>query len=69
MKVEKWGDDFAIGLPAGIAEFLRLEDGADVDIRISGLDTFDIEKRADRSGRSVRVTCYVHRRHPGAARA
>jgi hypothetical protein len=43
--------------------------GDEVDIRVSGPDTFDIEKYGGCSGRSVRVACRVHRRHPGAARA
>jgi antitoxin MazE len=44
MKVEKWGDDLAIRLPAEIVEFLDLEEGDEVDIRVSGPDTFDIER-------------------------
>jgi antitoxin component of MazEF toxin-antitoxin module len=65
MKVEKWDDDLAIRLPAEVVELLDVKEGDEVDIRVSGPDTFDIEKRGDCSGRSVRVP----RRHPGAARA
>ena len=69
MKVEKWGDDLAIRLPAEVVEFLDLKEGDEFDIRISGPDTFDIEKHGDCSGRGVRVACRTHQRHPGAARA
>jgi antitoxin component of MazEF toxin-antitoxin module len=68
MKVEKWGDDVANRSPAEIVELLDLKEGDEVDIRVSGPDTFDIEKYEGCSGRSVRVACRVHRRHPGAAR-
>jgi antitoxin MazE len=44
MKVEKWGDDLAIRLPTEIVERLDLKDGDEVDIRVSGPDTFDIER-------------------------
>jgi len=44
MKVEKWGDDLAIRLPAEIVEALDLKEGDEVDIRVSGPDTFDIER-------------------------
>jgi antitoxin MazE len=44
MKVEKWGDDIAIRLPPEIVERLDLKEGDEVDIRVSGPDTFDIER-------------------------
>ena len=44
MKVETWGDDLAKRLPAEIVEFLDLKEGDEVDIRVSGPDTFDIER-------------------------
>ena len=44
MKVENWGDDLAIRLPAEIVELLDLKEGDEVDIRVSGPDTFDIER-------------------------
>jgi antitoxin MazE len=43
MKVEKRGDDLAIQPPAEIVELLNLKEGDEVDIRVSGPDTFDIE--------------------------
>ena len=42
MKVEKWGDELAIRLSDEVVEFLRLEDGDEVNIRVSGADTFEI---------------------------
>ena len=45
MKVERWGDALAIRLPAEIVDLLDLKEGDEVDIRLSGPDTFDIECR------------------------
>jgi antitoxin MazE len=44
MKVEKWDNELAIRLSDEVIELLRLEDGDEVDIRVSGTDTFDIER-------------------------
>jgi antitoxin MazE len=44
MKVEKWGNELAIRLSAEVLEFMGLKEGDDVDIRIAGTDTFDIER-------------------------
>jgi antitoxin MazE len=44
MKVEKWGYDLAIRLSAEVVEVLGLKDGDEVDIRVTGTDTFDIER-------------------------
>jgi antitoxin MazE len=44
MKVEKRDDDLAIRLSAEIVELLGLKEGDEVDVRVSGPDTFDIER-------------------------
>ena len=44
MKVEKWDDDLAIRLPAEVVELLDLKEGDEVDIWLSGPDTFDIAR-------------------------
>jgi antitoxin MazE len=44
MKVEKWGDDLAIRLPAEIVELLDIKEGDEVDVQVSGPDTFDVER-------------------------
>jgi len=36
MKVEKWGDDLAIRLPADVVEALGLHEGAEIEIRAVG---------------------------------
>jgi antitoxin MazE len=68
MKVEKCGDDLAIRLSAEVVNLLDLEEGDEVDIRVSGPDTLDIEKRGGAFGQRMRITCRIQR-HPGAARA
>jgi antitoxin component of MazEF toxin-antitoxin module len=42
MKVEKWDDELAIRLSAEVVAFMGLQEGDEVDIRVSGPDTFDI---------------------------
>jgi antitoxin MazE len=55
MKVETWGDDLAIRLPAEIVALLDLEEGDKVDIRVSGPDTFDIERTRGTERMAVRL--------------
>ena len=61
MKVEKWGDDLAIRLSAEIVEFLDLKEGDEVEVRVSGPDTFDIERTRGTERRFVRLGS--HKRH------
>jgi len=43
MQVSKWGNSLAIRLPAVIVEALNLKEGDEIDIRIAGTRTFDVE--------------------------
>jgi antitoxin MazE len=61
MKVEKWGDDLAIRLPAEVVEIMGLQEGDDIDIRVSGADTFEIERTQGTERRIVRLRS--HKRH------
>ena len=47
MRVAKWGNSLAIRLPARVVEALELKEGDDVEVRISGSRTFNIDR--DRS--------------------
>ena len=44
MKVEKWDNELAIRLSAEVLEIMGLKEGDDIDIRIAGPDSFDIER-------------------------
>ena len=44
MQVAKWGNSLAIRLPAIVVEALDLKAGDQVDIRIAGDRTFEVEK-------------------------
>lgn len=43
MQVSKWGNSLAIRLPAVIVEALKLKEGDEIDIRVAGTRTFDVE--------------------------
>jgi antitoxin MazE len=55
MEVEKWGDDLAIRLSAEIVELLDLKDGDEVDIRVSGPETFAIVRSQGNERMVVRL--------------
>jgi len=45
MQVSKWGNSLAIRLPAGVVEALELKEGDDIEVRVAGSRTFDVEKK------------------------
>jgi antitoxin MazE len=47
MRVSKWGNSLAIRLPAGVVQALELKEGDEVEVRLAGARTFDIDR--DRS--------------------
>ena len=48
MQVAKWGNSLAIRLPAAVVEALELKEGDDIEIRVAGERTFDVERNKDR---------------------
>jgi antitoxin MazE len=44
MKVAKWGNSLAIRLPAAIVDIMDLKEGDDIDIRVAGTDTLEVER-------------------------
>lgn len=48
MQVAKWGNSLAVRLPATVVEALDLKEGDDIQIRVAGDRTFDIERDMDR---------------------
>ena len=43
MQVARWGNSLAIRIPAAVAEALKLKEGDDVDVRVAGDRTFDVD--------------------------
>jgi antitoxin MazE len=48
VQVVKWGDSLAVRLPAAVVDALELREGDEIEIRISGERTFDIERNQRR---------------------
>jgi antitoxin MazE len=51
MRVAKWGNSLAIRLPAVVVEALELKEGDEVEVRLAGTRTFDLDrdKRRERA--------------------
>jgi antitoxin MazE len=47
MRVFKWGNSFAIRLPAAVVEALELRDGDDIEVRIAESHVFEVAKKPD----------------------
>ena len=44
MRVSKWGNSLAIRLPAVVVEALELKEGDEVEVRLAGTRTFDVDR-------------------------
>ena len=55
MRVSKWGNSLAIRLPASVVEALELKDGDQVDVRVAGTRTFDLDRNKDRERALARL--------------
>jgi antitoxin MazE len=51
MRVAKWGNSLAIRIPAVIVEALELKEGDEVEVRLAGTRTLDVDrdKRRERA--------------------
>lgn len=47
MQVAKWGNSLAVRLPAAVVEALKLREGDDVEIHITGERTFELDRKPD----------------------
>jgi antitoxin MazE len=45
MKVCKWGNSLAIRLPASVVKALELKQGDDIEVRVAGSRTLEVEKK------------------------
>ena len=55
MQVSKWGNSLAIRLPAAVVEALDLKEGDEIEVRIAGERTFDIERDRSRERAIERI--------------
>ena len=44
MQVSKWGNSFAVRLPAAVVEALELKEGDDIEIHVVGARAFEVSK-------------------------
>jgi len=43
--VSKWGNSLAVRIPAVVVEALKLQEGDDIEIRVVGARSFEIDRR------------------------
>lgn len=55
MRVSKWGNSLAIRIPAAVVEALELKEGDEVEVRVAGARTFDIERDRSRERAMERI--------------
>jgi antitoxin MazE len=54
MQVSKWGNSLAIRLPAAVVEALDLKEGDQIEVRVAGKRTFEIDR--DRAAENAMET-------------
>jgi len=45
MQVAKWGNSLAVRLPAAVVEALKLREGDDVEIHVTGARSFEMDRK------------------------
>ena len=58
MQVSKWGNSLAIRIPALVVEALDLKEGDEVEIRIAGDRTFDLDRNRSRERALARIRAF-----------
>jgi antitoxin MazE len=58
MKVAKWGNSLAIRLPAPVVDIMALKEGDDIDVRIAGTRTIEVERSKGLEEMIVRLQKY-----------
>lgn len=49
MRIAKWGNSFAVRLPASVVKALDLKKGDEVEIRVAGAREFAVARKPDRA--------------------
>jgi antitoxin MazE len=57
MRVSKWGNSLAIRIPAEVVEALELREGDEVEVRVAGTRSFDVDRdrRRERAMERIRT--------------
>ena len=55
MRVAKWGNSLAIRLPAVVVEALELKEGDEVEVRLAGPRSFDLDRDKSRERALARL--------------
>ena len=55
MRVSKWGNSLAIRVPAAVVEALELKAGDEVEVRLAGPRTFDVDRDRSRERALARI--------------
>jgi antitoxin MazE len=55
MRVAKWGNSLAIRIPAEVAEALELKEGDQVEVRLAGARTFEVDRDRRRERAMERI--------------
>jgi antitoxin MazE len=58
MQVAKWGNSLAIRLPAAVVEILGLKEGDQIDVRVAGDATFEVQRKASNQEVLARLRQY-----------
>ena len=61
MRVAKWGNSLAVRLPQAVVEALKLKQGDDIEITITGSRTFRVVRDRTRKQALVRLRKYRDR--------
>jgi antitoxin MazE len=56
MRVSKWGNSLAVRLPAAVVEALELKEGDEVEVRLAGPRTFDLDRDRRRERALARIS-------------
>jgi antitoxin MazE len=65
MRVSKWGNSLAIRLPAAVVEALELKDGDEVEVRIAGSRTFEVDHDKSQERAMARIRAAGWKLPPG----
>lgn len=58
MQVSKWGNSLAIRLPAVVVKALKLKEGDEIEVHVSGAKSFEIARPAEHAALLARLRKY-----------
>jgi len=65
VRVSKWGNSLAIRVPATVIEALELKEGDEVEVRLAGPRTFEIDRDRSREHALARIRASGWKLPPG----